>query len=153
MKPRVLCVATCGKRKIWDTMPHLGPVEARRAYTGPLARASIEYAERFCPEYVILSAKHGFLRPWEKVLGPYNTTFNDPSTNPITLGELMRQAREKGLTGYDAIVVLAGSRYAWVVERVFPASRVIAPLRGMSMGEMIRALRRALREGRPLHGT
>lgn len=150
VKPRVLCVVTCGRRKIWDTQPWLGPVEARRAYTGPLARAALEYAERYCPHYVILSAKHGFLWPWEKVPGPYNVTFNNPGSGAIRLAELKKQAVEKGLMDYDVIIVLAGTRYARVVENVFHGKRIITPLKGMSMGQMISALKGGVVKGSSL---
>ena len=81
--PRILCVVSCGKKKIWSKHPGMGPVEARKAYIGHYSRLLIKYAETFCKEnYVILSAKYGFLWPYEKIPGDYNVTFNDRKTNP-----------------------------------------------------------------------
>ena len=147
-----LCIVPCGNMKIWDVNPQAGPSRARDAYIGPFAKACIEYAEKFYPNsYVILSAKYGFLFPDEVIPGPYNVTFNDPSTNPISVEELKRQAEEKGLMEYDEIVVVAGSNYVNMVRRVFRGKKVVAPLVGLvGMGLMISALKRAVREGKEL---
>jgi len=147
-----LCVVPCGSRKIWDVNPNAGPTKARDMYIGSFAKACREYAEKFYPDsYVILSAKYGFLFPDDVIPGPYNVTFNDPSTNPISVEELRRQAEEKGLTKYDEIVVIAGSNYVNIVRKVFKDKRVITPLSGLGgMGNMISALKKAVSEGRRL---
>ena len=99
-----LCVVPCGSLKIWDKYPNAGPTKAKDAYIGPFVKTCIEYAEKFYPgTYVILSAKYGFLFPDEVIPGNYNVTFNDPSTDPITIEELRRQAEQKGLMKYDEI--------------------------------------------------
>jgi len=147
-----LCVVTCGMRKIWDKNPHAGPTEAREVYIGAFARTCIEYAERFYPDsYVILSAKYGFLFPDDIIPGPYNVTFNDPSTNPISLEELRRQAEEKGLMRYDEIVVLAGRKYVHIIKKVFKDKKVLTPLeRFPNMGSKISALIKSIKDGRRL---
>jgi len=147
-----LCIVPCGKRKIWDKNPQAGPVEARKAYIGPFAKTCIEYAEKFYPKnYVILSAKHGFLHPWETIPENYNVTFNNPKTNPITIEELRKQAERKGLTKYDEIVVLAGTTYVNIVRKVFPNKKIITPLQGIKrLGKMIATLKNAIKKGRKL---
>lgn len=147
-----MCVVPCGKRKIWDVNPNAGPTKARDVYIGPFAKACIEYAERFYPNsYVILSAKYGFLFPDNVIPGPYNVTFNDPSTNPIGVEELRKQAKEKGLIKYDKIVVIAGSNYANIVREVFRDKNIVTPLSGLGgMGPMISVLKKAINEGREL---
>jgi len=147
-----LCIVPCGNMKIWDVNPQAGPSRARDVYIGPFAKACIEYAEKFYPDsYVILSAKYGFLFPDDVIPGPYNVTFNDPSTNPISVEELKRQAEEKGLMRYREIVVVAGRNYVEMVREVFKEKRVDAPLAGLGgMGLMISALRRAVREEKEL---
>ena len=149
---RKLCIVTRSRKKIWDKDPNAGPVKARDAYIGPLARKAVEYAERFCKDgYVILSAKHGFLSPDDIVPGNYNTSFTNPKTNPISIEELKRQAEEKGLTRYDEIVVLAGKAYLKVVEEVFRGKRIRAPLKGLrGIGYMLKALKKAIEENREL---
>ncbi|MCD6411591.1 MAG: hypothetical protein J7L20_04100 [Thermoplasmata archaeon] len=144
-----LCVVPCGSLKIWDRNPNAGPVKARDVYIGNFAKTCIEYAEKFYPNsYVILSAKYGFLFPDEIIPGNYNVTFKDPRTNPIGVEELREQAKEKGLTKYDEIVVVAGSEYVKVVEKVFTGKRIITPLKGLGgMGPMISAMKKAIKEG------
>lgn len=58
-----LCIIPCGKKKIWDVQPDAGPVRAEDAYLSPFHQACERYAKTFFDEWVILSAKHGFLRP------------------------------------------------------------------------------------------
>ena len=97
-----LCIVPCGSLKIWDKYPDAGPTKAEDAYIGPFAKTGIEYTKKFYPgSYVILSAKYGFLFPDKVIPENYNVTFKDPSTNPITIEELRRQAKEKGLMKYE----------------------------------------------------
>ena len=147
-----LCVVPCGSMKIWRKDPDAGPTEAKHAYVGPFAKACIDYAEKFCPgDYVILSAKHGFLFPNEIVPGDYNVSFNDPRTNPISVGELRKQAGSKGLTRYDEIMVIAGRRYVNIVKEVFRGKKIIVPLEGIGgLGKMISLLKKAVKEGREI---
>jgi len=147
-----LCVVPCGSKKIWDVNPAAGPTEARYVYIGNFAKTCREYAEKFYPNsYVILSAKYGFLFPDEIVSGPYNVTFKDPSTNPIGVEELRKQAEEKGLMKYDEIVVIAGSIYAEIVREVFKGKKITTPLIGLGgMGQMISSMKRSINEGKEL---
>jgi len=129
----------------------MGTVRARDAYVGPLTKMAIEYAEKFHRNsWVILSAKYGFLRPNDIVPGPYNVTFKKKSTNPIKIEELIRQAREKGLYKYYAIMVLGGKDYVEVVKKVFQGKKVINPLKGLGYGEKVKKLKEALLSGKPL---
>lgn len=144
-----LCVVPCGSLKIWDRNLNAGVVRAKDAYIGNFAKTCIEYAEKFYPDsYVILSAKYGFLFPDEIIPENYNVTFKDPKTNPVSVEELRKQAEQKGLTKYDEIVVVAGSKYVKVLEKSLSGKRIITPLRGFGgMGPMISAMKKAIREG------
>lgn len=145
-----LCIVSCGKRKAWDHYPGLGAVRARDAYTGPLTRLAAKYAERFhSGHWVILSAKHGFLRPEDLVPGPYNVSFKDPRTRPIRVEELRLQALRMGLHRYEKVVVLGGRVYADVVREVFPGKKVCAPLEGRPIGRALSLLKRAVETGKP----
>jgi hypothetical protein len=147
-----LCAVPCRSKKIWSRNPNAGPTKARDVYIGNFARTCIEYAEKFYPgSYVILSAKHGFLFPDELIPEDYNVTFNDPKTGPISVDELRKQAERKGLMKYDEIVVVAGSDYVGIVREVFRGKKIITPLKGLGgMGQMISAMKKALRECREL---
>ena len=151
MVTKRLCIVPCGKRKIWDDNPNAGPTPARKVYTGVFSRTCIMYAEKFCENYVILSAKYGFFYPWEKVPGPYNVTFNDPSTRPISIAKLIRQAREKGLFSYNEYVVLGGKNYVNIVKRVFKGKNILVPLSGeKGMGSMIKKIINSIKNNNPL---
>ena len=128
------------------------PTKAEDAYIGPFARTCIEYAKKFYPDsYVILSAKYGFLFPDEVIPENYDVTFKDPKTNPISVGELRRQAIKKGLMRYKEIVVIGGREYVDIAKKVFKGKRIITPLQGLGgIGRMISAMNSAIRAGREI---
>lgn len=147
---KILCIVPCGKRKIWDKTKNAGPAQSRDVYIGPFAKKCREYAERFFPDaYLILSAKYGFLYPSDIVPGPYNVSFNDRKTKPISVEELIAQAKEKGLSGFDKVVVIGGVNYVDMAKRAFPESSIITPLKGCKgMGYMLSRLSDAIKTGK-----
>jgi len=149
---KTLCIVPCGKRKIWDKKPELGPVKAKEAYIGVFTKKCMEYAEKFYPNsWCILSAKHGFLFPEDIVPGPYDVTFNNPKTNPISIDELKRQAKEKALEKYEVIVVLGGKKYVNIIKEVFSNKEVKSPLSGKGgIGKMMKILKEAVTKGKTL---
>jgi len=149
---KTLCIVPCGNRKIWDKYPNAAPTKAEYVYIGPFAKKCKEYAKKFYPSsWCILSAKYGFLFPNDIVPGPYNVTFNDRKTNPITTRKLSAQAKEKGLDSYERIVVLSGKNYVKMVKEVFSSKEVLAPLSGCKgIGYMVGKLNEAIKKGVPL---
>ena len=149
---KTLCIVPCGKRKIWDQNPDAGPTKARFVYIGPFATKCREYAETFYPSsWCILSAKHGFLFPNDVVPGPYNVSFNDKKTNPITTKELLSQAIEKELDNYQPIVVVGGKNYVDIAKEVFSSKEISTPLSDCKgMGYMMSRLKDAVRRKVPL---
>jgi len=147
-----LCVISCGKKKIWDVNPQAGPTKAKEVYVGPFTKICIQYAEKFYPNnYVILSAKYGFLFPEELVPENYNVTFKNLKTNPISIEELTKQAQEKELIKYDEIVVIGSSQYVDIVKKVFAGQKIFTPLQGLGrIGVMMSAIKKAVREGKEL---
>jgi len=149
---KVLCVIPCGNKKIWDKKPDAGPQKAREVYIGPFASKCKEYAEKFYPSsWVIISAKYGFLFPDDILSGSYNVTFNDKSTNSITIEELKSQAEEKGLYDYDKIIVLGGKNYVRIVKNVFQNKEIYSPLSDCKgIGYMMGKLKDAIEKGKSL---
>ncbi|HHN64432.1 MAG TPA: hypothetical protein ENK09_03620 [Nitrospirae bacterium] len=149
---KVLCVVPCGNKKIWDKKPNIGLQKARNVYTGSFATKCKKYAEQFYPSsWVILSAKYGFLFPDDLVPGPYNVSFNDKNTNPITVNELRYQAEEKGLYGYEKIVVVGGKNYTKIIKDVFQNKEIYDPLSDCKgIGYMMGKLNDAIKRGLPL---
>jgi len=149
---KTLCIVPCGKRKIWDRDPKAGPTKARDLYIGPFSRKCREYAEKFYPSsWCILSAKHGFLFPEEMVQGPYDVSFNDRRTNPISQKELSHQIQEKGLASFERIVILGGKNYVHIIGELFPQKEVHSPLTDCpSLEFTIKKLNDSLQRGVPL---
>ncbi|CAI6238712.1 hypothetical protein NRS6118_04480 [Bacillus subtilis] len=106
-----LCIIPCGKKKIWDVQPDAGPVRAEDAYLSPFHQACERYAKTFFDEWVILSAKHGFLRPDDLVSGNYDVTFGTGHPEIMTADELRRQFHEKGFSDIEELVMLGGKKY------------------------------------------
>lgn len=144
---KTLCIASCGKSKIWDKQPHVGPTRAKNVYVGPFSGACGRYAEKFYPgSWCILSAKYGFVFPDELIPESYNVSFNDRRSNPISAVELCKQAQEKGLLEYDRIVVMGGANYRKMMALVFKGKQLVFPLQGMkAMGPMIGWMNQAIR--------
>ena len=151
---KTLCIIPCGSRKIWDLHPKAGPTEARRVYIGPFAKKCREYAELFYPSsWCIISAKYGFLFPNDIVLGPYNVSFNDQRTNPITTRELSFQLIKMKLDNYERIVVLGGMNYVVKVHEIFSSKGIHTPLSDCKgIGYMMSKLNDSIKRDIPLRG-
>ncbi|MFF2529745.1 DUF6884 domain-containing protein [Brevibacillus sp. NPDC058079] len=126
-----LCIIPCGSKKIWHNHPDIGAVEARNVYTGGFHKACQRYAETFFENWVILSAKHGFLFPSDLVSHQYDVTFKKKSKEVISVDEFIAQAEQTDLFSFNEITVLAGKDYANVVEKVFDSRHILKfPLKG-----------------------
>jgi hypothetical protein len=149
---KTICIIPCGSKKIWDINIHAGPTRAKDVYHGSFARKCQQYAETFYPEsWCILSAKYGFLFPADIVPGPYNVTFNDKNTNPISTENLSRQVKKKGLDIFGEIIVLGGKNYTDRISEVFSDKDIFAPLKGCKgMGYVMGKLNEALLTNRKI---
>ncbi|HPU75080.1 MAG TPA: hypothetical protein PLG65_02820 [Bacillota bacterium] len=147
-----LCTIPCGRKKIWDVNPEAGPTPARDVYVGPFAGMCRDYADRFFEDWVVLSAKYGFLRPHDLVPTNYDVTFSNRAVETITLSELREQIRRKELTRYQSIVILGGRHYADAVRKAFGEGySYVQPLAGCrGIGQMMRRLRGALDSGKEI---
>jgi len=149
---KTICIIPCGRTKIWDRFPDAGPTPAKNVYIGVFARKCQEYARAFYPDsYFILSAKYGFLHPEDIVPDNYNVTFKKPSTNPITIPELIDIAKQKGLFNADRILVIAGREYTQIIRRVLTTKEVVEPLMGCKgNGYMMQKMNLALLNMSPI---
>ncbi len=141
-----LCIVPCGSKKIWDSNPNAGPTAAKLVYIGTFAKKCRQYAQAFYPSsWCILSAKYGFLMPDDVVPGPYNVSFNNASSNPITFVPLLQQAKNCGFEKYETLIVLGGKNYVKMIEKLFPTKRFIVPLSDCTgIGFMIQKLNNAI---------
>jgi hypothetical protein len=151
MTKQTLVVVPCGKGKIWDRDQRRGPTAARHAYVGAPFKVNRECAERFAERWVILSAKYGFVDPDFIIPGPYNVTFKDRSTRPVSIDTLRQQARGMGLDGFPRVVGLGGREYREAVAEVFRAcvGELHFPFAGLAQGKAMSAVKRAVGRGIP----
>ncbi len=144
---RRLCIIPCGKKKIWDKYPDYGPMEAKDVYISPFGKACQAYATMFFESWVILSAKHGFLRPNDIVLENYDLAFDSKSDKVISIEQLQKQMVDKSLLQFDEIVLLAGKKHKKVVTKLYPEEMITYPLEGCKgIGYMLQRLKEAVKE-------
>jgi uncharacterized protein DUF6884 len=141
----LLVIVPCGRAKIWSKHPEAGPTPAADAYIGAPFIVNREYALRTAGDWVILSAKYGFLRPADLIPGPYESTFNRRSTNPIGMAALRQQVRRMGLDRYSEVIGLGGQEYRKAIEIAFEDMPVnlAFPFAGLPIGKAMRATKRS----------
>jgi len=136
MSLKILVIVPCGSSKIWDKFPKSRATRAEEVYIGAPFKVNKAFARNFADKWVILSAKYGLIEPNFIIPENYDISFNDPTTNPISLGELKAQAKENFLEDYDVVIVLGGKRYTEIVKKVFSMrTKVIAPTEGLPIGK------------------
>lgn len=148
---RVLVVVPCGSSKIWNREPSHGPIKAAQAYTGTPFKLNRQYAEQFGDDWVILSAKYGFISPDFEIPEPYEVTFNRKCTNPVSHEHLGQQVEEMQLDHYSWVVGLGGVAYRDAVTEAFASSPVhlVFPFAGLPIGRMLSATKHALENNHP----
>ncbi|QGH34347.1 hypothetical protein GI584_10075 [Gracilibacillus salitolerans] len=148
-----LCIIPCGKKKIWDKIPDVGPTKAKNAYIGVLHSLCRQYVELYFDNWVIISGKHGLLLPGDMVPGNYDVTFRPNDPDVITIDVLRYQLREKGLGLFRDIVVLTGKKYQPIINQTFhEADSIQYPLLGTrGIGEMQGLLKNSIENNQALH--
>ncbi|EEM41450.1 hypothetical protein bthur0004_25870 [Bacillus thuringiensis serovar sotto str. T04001] len=123
-------------------------MEAKDVYISPFGKACQAYATMFFENWVILSAKHGFLRPNDIVLENYDLAFDSKSDEVISIEQLQKQMVDKSLLQFDEIVLLAGKKHEKVVTKLYPEEMITYPLEGCKgIGYMLQRLIEAVKEG------
>lgn len=146
---QTLVVVPCGSRKIWATHLGAGPVPARDAYTGTPFKVNREYAETIGDDWVILSAKYGFLRPDDLIPGPYEVTFKRKNTDPVSVTVLREQIRACDLVRFDRVIGLGGVEYRQAMAEAFGLRVALEfPFAGMQLGYSLQAAKVAVASAR-----
>ncbi|MDC3416573.1 DUF6884 domain-containing protein [Aquibacillus salsiterrae] len=147
-----LCIIPCGRKKIWDKYEDNGPVQAKDAYIGTLHQLSQHYAVDFCDEWVILSAKYGFLLPDDCVEGNYDLSFGNKQDGVIAIDQLVSQVESKQLNRFARVIALTGKKYRPIIEACFPVEKVRYPLANLrGIGYIQQELKSAITKGEPFH--
>lgn len=124
-----LVIASCGDEKVWKRRPHAGATAAQDAYASSPFKKSRHYAEHFRAQWLILSAKYGFIEPEFIIPENYNVSFYDANAVPVTT--LREQVAAKGLVRFKTVGVLGSETY-WrrVVEAFDGSSAVLRHVNG-----------------------
>jgi hypothetical protein len=133
-----LVLISCAKAKLSRSAP------ARELYCSPAFRLKREIAERQGTPWLILSAKHGIVRP-DQIIEPYDETLT--SAGVAVRREWARRVLPILLplaSTYERLVCLAGHRY---MEFLVPpltdkGITVSEPLNGLRQGEQLSWLTR-----------
>lgn len=143
---RILAVIPCGKKKIWDQHPDLGPVKVEDAYVGNLHRLTRQYAEIFADDWVILSGKHGFCSKNEIINENYDITFGMEGHEVVSLETLKKQRNKKDLASFDQALILTGKKHQSIIEQIGGITKDDRyPLLGTrGIGEMQQRLKSAI---------
>ena len=148
----VLVVIPCGRMKIWARQPHRGPTPARDAYMSEYFQTNGAFAERFGSRWVILSDKFGFIDPGFVIPGPYEVTFANPASGPISFEALRAQVGARGLTRFATVIGLGGRVHRDATKYAFEGTgaSVRFPFAGLGIEEQKRRTREATRTGKPV---
>lgn len=149
---RVLAVLPCGKKKIWDKTPDVGPMKVEDVYIGTLHRLTRQYAEIFADDWVILSGKYGFRSRYEMINEDYDITFGMKAADVVPSNILMKQIVDKGLNGYDQAIILTGKKHQQVIQNIGGITKDDRyPLLGTKgIGEMQQRIKQAIDNKQPL---
>lgn len=141
-----ICIIPCGAKKIWDVIPEAGSQPAHLVYLSPLHQKTKSYAQTFFSDWLILSAKHGFLQAQDLIHANYDVAFGTPHSEQMTAEELCHQFREKNLYAYDELVILGGKKYRKVIDPLLHShQKANYPLaRYQGIGYMLQALKNAV---------
>ena len=86
-------IVPCGRAKVWDRHPDAGPTAAVHAYTGAPFTVNRQYAEQSGGDWMILSAKYGFLLLQMLFQARTRRPSSGRATDPISFGALREQVR------------------------------------------------------------
>ena len=136
---RTLVIVPCAQQKAWDKNPKLGSVSAKEAYTSIPFRLNRQFAEKFGDQWLILSAKYGFIWPEFRIPGNYNVTFKKKDTSPISQSRLKDQVTKKKLYNCTKIFALGGKEYRQAIQEAFAdyPITIIYPFAGLPIGKTV----------------
>ncbi|WP_143745427.1 DUF6884 domain-containing protein [Marinococcus halophilus] len=148
-----LAIIPCGAKKAWDADPGLGPLPVKHVYQSTFHQLCRAYAEAFTDQWTVLSGKHGFMYPQERIDANYDVTFGKKQREEVSTEFCLQQWQTKQMGEYDQYVVLLGRKFNPLIARILPMERTVFPLRDYrGMGYMQQALKQAVGNNRPLPG-
>lgn len=144
----ILVVVPCGRSKIWSKQPSAGPTVAKDAYTGSPFKLNRRFAEREGYDWIILSAKYGFISPDFVLPGPYEITFKRKSSGPVKPEALKQQVEDLRLDQYVDVIGLGGKEYRAAIVAAFEDTVIEPrfPFAGLPIGKAMQATKQAIEQ-------
>lgn len=149
----IFLVIGCGKAKIWDKDPHLGPVPSQVAYTGGLFRLCRRYAELYYPDrWLILSAKYGLVLPDEPI-EKYDVSFKSANKMVVKVNALVDQCQYY-FGEARKVICIAGREYILILESALQRRIPLeSPLAHMGLFARMAWLKTQIHHARDKHGN
>ena len=124
-------IIPCSKEKIWDIAPEKKAVRADEAYRSAFHRYARAYVCKHCEDYLILSAKYGFMRPDFMIETSYDVTFSRSLDPTISSHQLRKQALT--YPHVTKLIVVCPQLYALRVQEAFAehAIDIVYPLQSV----------------------
>lgn len=144
----ILVVVPCGRSKIWSKQPSAGPTVAKDAYTGSPFKLNRRFAEREGYDWIILSAKYGFISPDFVLPVPYEITFKRKSSGPVKPEALKQQVEDLRLDQYVDVIGLGGKEYRAAIVAAFEDTVIEPrfPFAGLPIGKAMQATKHAIEQ-------
>lgn len=125
------------------------PLPANKLYTGTAFKKAYQYARQLTPDRIyILSAKHGLLKPDDKVCYYDDTLKDKPSQERKLWAEnVLDQLRKEKLNlNKDEFIILAGQTYCKDLTGPGKIAIYKTPYEGKRIGEILHFLNQELDE-------
>lgn len=128
-RKRFIGLVGCGKAKANYAM------QAKKLYIGGLTRMSIEWMDRNCETFFILSAKC-HLTPSDKIIDPYDLKMDDLDKNDqLAWGQVVAKQLTDSVGTDKLFVVMAGASYINALTLGCSEHlKIYNPCRGLTMG-------------------
>jgi hypothetical protein len=141
---RVLVITGCTKEKLGYDASTKAP--AKQLYQGRLFKSVRKYCEAMGFDYVIISAKYGLVRPYEKIEGYEKVLRTKEDIRKIQ--PLVEKRLKPILKGYERIVVIAGKKYRDVLQNLW--NHRFATVKSKGYGDLCRIIKKATPKAKSL---
>lgn len=140
MSPPLICVISCGSKKIWSTDPGAPrEVLAKEAYTGLLFRKTRAYAERFFPgDWYILSDRYGLISP-NRYIRDYQVSPSEIKGDAKFIERVKDQIQSMGLPPVT-VATTSAKIHEEILKQVFPDAGIVNPVHGLTQGRRLQKL-------------
>lgn len=129
-----IILISCASKKL------SGSAKAKDLYISPLFKKKLAYAHMLKPDKIfILSAKY-HLVPLNRIISPYNLTFNEMSVKEIRVWakKVIVALKKEAKLNNDEFIFLAGENYRRFLIPEIKNYKI--PMKGLGIGEQLKFL-------------